>query len=65
MHTPRHLHLAVVRRIIKYLRGTPSLDYSSQSVLLFVLSLTVMLIRLNVLILDGLSQVGACFLVTL
>ena len=24
MHTPRHLHLAVVRRIIKYLRGTPS-----------------------------------------
>ena len=24
MHTPRHLHLAVVHRIIKYLRGTPS-----------------------------------------
>ena len=24
MHTPRHLHLVVVRRIIKYLRGTPS-----------------------------------------
>ena len=24
MHTPRHLHLAVVRRIIKYLCGTPS-----------------------------------------
>ena len=24
MHTPRHLHLAVVRRIIKYLRRTPS-----------------------------------------
>ena len=24
MYTPRHLHLVVVRRIIKYLRGTPS-----------------------------------------
>ena len=24
MHTPRHLHLVVVRRTIKYLRGTPS-----------------------------------------
>ena len=24
MHTPRHLHLVVVHRIIKYLRGTPS-----------------------------------------
>ena len=24
MHTPRHLHLAIVCRIIKYLRGTPS-----------------------------------------
>ena len=24
MHTPRHLHLVVIRRIIKYLRGTPS-----------------------------------------
>ena len=24
MHTPRHLHLVVVHRIIKYLRGTPN-----------------------------------------
>jgi hypothetical protein len=23
MHTPRHLHLAVVRRIIRYLKGSP------------------------------------------
>ena len=25
IHTPRHLHLATIRRIIKYLCGTPSL----------------------------------------
>ena len=64
MHTPRHLHLAVVRRIIIFV-GHLAVDYSSQPVLLFISSLTMMLIGPDVLILDGLSHVGACFLVIL
>ena len=64
MHTSHHLHLAVVRHIIIFI-GHLAMDYSPQLVLLFVLSLTVMLIGPDVLILDGLSQVGAYFLVIL
>jgi hypothetical protein len=41
------------------------MGFSSQLALLFALLLIVMWIGQDVLILDGLSQVGACFLVIL
>ena len=65
MHTPCHLHLAVVRCIIKYLHGTPSRG------LFFPICSPLRLVAysdvdwVNVLILDGSSQVGACFMVIL
>jgi hypothetical protein len=63
MQAPRHLHLAAVRRIICYLQGTSARGLfflvDSPIVLLHI----VMLIGLDILILDALLLVGACFLV--
>jgi hypothetical protein len=63
MQTPCHLHLAVVRHIIRYLRGSSGrgLFFPTGSSLLLI----VMQIGPDVLILGGLSRVGACFLVIL
>jgi hypothetical protein len=63
MQSLRHLHLALVCCIIRYLRGSPSRDYSFLPVLLALLHL-VMLIGLDVLILVALLLDGACFLAT-
>lgn len=59
MHSPRHLHLQVVRRIIRYLKGT------SHRRLFFLVGISVQLSAysdgdwINVLILANLSHLGA------
>ena len=62
MSSPRHLHLAAVRRIIRYLRGSPSRGlFFSLSTPLFNLLPIVMPIGLGVRIHVDLLQVGVCF----
>ena len=57
MSSPRHLHLVAVRRIIRYLRGSPTRGLF----FLFNLLPIVMLIGLGVQIHVDLLQVGVCF----
>ncbi|CAA2969944.1 Retrovirus-related Pol poly from transposon TNT 1-94 [Olea europaea subsp. europaea] len=65
MQTPRHLHLVAVRRIIRYLQGTPHRGFFSLLGLLFVLLHLVMQIGPVALILVVPLWVGVCFLVIL
>ena len=61
MSSPRHLHLATVRRIIRYLRGSPTRGLFFLPTPLFNLLPIGMLIRLGVRIHVDLLQVGVCF----
>ena len=61
MSSPRHLHLISVRRIIRYLRGSPTRGLFFLPTPLFNLFPIVMLIRLGVRIHIDLLQVGLHF----
>ena len=62
MSSPRHLHLAAVRRIIHYLRGSPTRGlFFFLPTPLFNLLPIVMLIGLGVRIHVDLLQAGVCF----
>lgn len=62
MLAPRHLHLVVVRRIIRYLLGTSTRGLSFPSGSEIQPNAFSDSYWLDVLILVALSRVGACFL---
>ena len=61
MSSPWHLHLVAIRRIIRYLQGSPTRGLFFLPTPLFNLFPIVMLIRLGVRIHIDLLQVGLCF----
>ncbi|RVX06561.1 Retrovirus-related Pol polyprotein from transposon RE1 [Vitis vinifera] len=62
LQTPRHLHLAAVRRIIRYVQGTSTRGLFFPAAILLALLLIVMLIGLVVRIPIAPSLVGCVFL---